>query len=153
MQISGTAQQPTITFQSSPALQDEQIASLLFGGTEDGAVAIAVPLSLSGELERLLLGSADEASHILVGLERILKPFGNVRIVPSFSDQSARGGVRGALRVEVNDRLSGLIQQNFSLTEDTRVVVEYSLSDDTLLRGIRDERGDLGAEVEARWKF
>ncbi len=31
--------------------------------------------------------------------------------------------------------------------------VEYFFADDIAIRGIRDERGDLGGEIEMRWKF
>jgi len=46
-----------------------------------------------------------------------------------------------------------LIQKNFSLTEDTKFELEYFFSDDITLRAIRDERRDIGGEVELRWKF
>ncbi len=85
-------------------------------------------------------------------LKPLLKPF-NIHLVPSFTDQTGRGGLRGAIEIDVNDRWRALIQKNFSLTEDTRFELEYLLSDDISLRGIRDERRDLGGEVEVRWKF
>ena len=61
--------------------------------------------------------------------------------------------MRGALEIEVNDRLRVVAEQNFSLTEDTSFEVEYAVSDDVTLRGIRNERCDVGGEVEMRWKF
>src|SRR5581483_3576363 len=82
-----------------------------------------------------------------------LKPFKNIHLVPSFTDQTGRGGLRGAIEIDVNERTHALIQKNFNLTEDTRFEVEYLLSDDITVRGIRDERKDVGGEVEMRWKF
>ena len=64
-----------------------------------------------------------------------------------------RGGLRGAIEIDVNDQLHGLIQKNFSQPEDTKFELEYLFSDDITLRGIKDEHGDLGGEVEVRWKF
>ena len=61
--------------------------------------------------------------------------------------------MRGAIEIDINDQLHGLIQKNFSQPEDMLFEVEYILSDDMTLRGIRDEHGDLGGEVEMRWKF
>ena len=61
--------------------------------------------------------------------------------------------MRGSIAIEVNERLRGLVQKNFSLPEDTRVEVEYSLSDDTIIRAVKDERGDAGGEIETRWKL
>ena len=57
------------------------------------------------------------------------------------------------LEININDRWKAILQKNFSLTEDTRIELEFLLSDDITLRGIRDERRDLGGEVEMRWKF
>ena len=97
------------------------------------------------------------ADHSSSRLDRSFKglfnPLKHIHLVPSFTDQTGRGGLRGAVEIEVNDRWRALIQKNFSLTEDTRFEVEYSLSDDVTLRGIRDERRDLGGVVEMRWKF
>jgi hypothetical protein len=86
-------------------------------------------------------------------LHALFRPFKSVSLVPRLSDQAGRGGVRGALSVEVNDRLRAMIENNVSLPEDTTFEVEYDLSDDTSFRVKRDERGDLGIEGEMRWKF
>ena len=77
----------------------------------------------------------------------------NVNLKPNFSDQSGRGGLRGTLEIVVNDRWRALIEKNFSLTEDTHFELEYILSDDITFRIIRDERRDVGGEVEMKWKF
>ena len=63
--------------------------------------------------------------------------------------------IRGqkALEITIDDRWRAVIQKNFSLTEDTKFELEFLLSDDITLRAIRDERRDLGGEVEMRWKF
>lgn len=84
------------------------------------------------------------------------KPFAkslNVHLIPSFTDQTGRGGLRGGIEIDVNDRCRALIMKNFSLTEDTRFEVEYVVTDDITVRGIRDERRDVGTEVEMRWKW
>jgi hypothetical protein len=73
--------------------------------------------------------------------------------VPSFIDQSGRGGLRGAIEIDISDRWRAVIQKNFSLTEDTRFELEYLLSDDISVRATRDIRRDLIGEVEMRYKF
>jgi Uncharacterized protein conserved in bacteria len=153
MSVTGTVGSPTIRFESSPSLTEEQIIGLLLGGSEDGSLSLALPTMVKTNIEHLLFGPAEESSAMQQSLKKLFKPLRNVKIVPSFSDQSGRGGLRGTLAIEVNDRLRGKIQQNFSLSEDILLEVEYSLSDDTLIRGMLDERGDLGAEIETRWKF
>jgi len=42
-------------------------------------------------------------------------------------------------------------KKNFSLQEDVLLELDYLLSDDVSVRGMRNERGDLGGEVEIRW--
>jgi hypothetical protein len=153
MTVDGTAKNSRITFDATPHLQEEQIIALLLGGSEDGSLFLAMPTSVMNSVERLIFGPAESASQFQRGLKSLFAPLKNLKITPSFSDQSARGGLRGSLVIDVNDRLRGIIEQNFSLSEDVVVQVEYDLSDDARIRAIRDERGDLGGEVEARWKF
>jgi hypothetical protein len=83
----------------------------------------------------------------------ILKPLRKITLVPSFTDQSGRGGLRGALDIDLSERWRALVQNNFSLSEDTKFEVDYLLSDDISIRGIRNERRDVCGEVEMRWKF
>jgi hypothetical protein len=111
-----------------------------------------MPLSSMGMVEKLIVGSSDEFTQA-DGLKNWLGPLQNVKIVPRFSDQTSRGGLRAALAIEVNENLSALIQQNFSLSEDTLIEVAYKPLDELTIRGIRDERGDFGGEVEARFTW
>ncbi len=153
MTITGSAHDPHIHFSSSPFLEQENILGLLLGGSEDGSLAFALPKPVMESVESLMFGTAATSSRMQEYLRSYLKPLRNIRFVPRFTDQSGRGGLRGAVAIEVNDRLKGMIEQNFSLSEDTRLEVEYALSDDIKIRGVKDERGDVGAEVETRWKF
>ena len=80
-------------------------------------------------------------------------PLKHVHLVPSFSDQTGRAGLRGAIEIDIGERWHALIQKNFSLSEDIRFEAEYAVSDELTVRGFRDEHRDIGAEVEFRWKF
>jgi len=153
LQIQGSAKKPTISFTSVPALPEEQIIGLLWGGSPDGSIYLAMSLSIMQAMERLIFGPEVVSHPLQQWLKNIFKPLGNVRFVPNFSDQTARGGIRGSLAIEVNDRLRAILKQNFDLPQDTMIDVEYDLSDDARIRGFKDERGDLGAEIEGRWKF
>jgi hypothetical protein len=153
MTVDGTAQHPRISFDSTPNLQEEQIIGLLLGGSEDGSLYLAMPTSVMTSIENLIFGPADSMTHFQRKLAHLFSPLKNLRIVPKFSDQTGRGGLRGALTIDINERLRGIVQQNFSLTEDVLLEVEYDLSDDSRIRAFRDERGDLGGEIESRWKF
>ncbi len=147
--VDGTARNPVISFQSTPSLQEEQIIGLLFGGAPDSSLSLVMPLSSMGMVEKLIVGSSDEFTQG-DGLKSWLGSLQNVKIVPRFSDQTSRGGIRGALAIEVNENLSALIQQNFSLSEDVLIEVAYKPLDELTIRGMRDERGDFGGEIEAR---
>lgn len=149
----GTLQTPEISLSSDPLLSEEQIITLLLSGSEEGILSTVVPALLMDKLQDLLFGNEESLALLNSYLSTILGPFTRIRFIPSFADQTARGGFRASIEVEVNDQLRGSIQKNFSLSEDVKYEVEYILSDDISMRAIRDERGDTGAEVEMRWKF
>jgi TamB, inner membrane protein subunit of TAM complex len=153
MTVTGSLKHPKISFESSPYLEEEQIITLLLGGAEDGSLYAVMPTALTHSIEGLLFGPGDTSSGLQRYLRNLFRPLKNVRIVPSFSDQTGRGGLKGSIAVELNDRLRGLVQKNFSLSEDTRFEIEYALSDDTIIRAAKDERGDVGGEIETRWKW
>ncbi len=53
----------------------------------------------------------------------------------------------------MSDNLHARVHKDFSKQEDFGVELEYHINDDMSVRGIKDERGDIGGEVEMRWKF
>jgi hypothetical protein len=151
--ITGSARNPKITFSTLPHLEQAQIITLLLGGSDDGSLYFLMPQVLTETLERLLFGSAEITSSIQKYLGMLFKPLKRISIVPKLSDQSGHGGLRGALEIEVNDRLRAALEKNLTFPEDTTFEVEYDISDDTQIRAMQDERGDLGFEGEMRWKF
>jgi len=153
LSVSGLLGQPEISLESSPPLTEEQIISLLFVGSEKESLNILMPALVMQNIKGIIFGSDQSPTGIRNAFGRLFKPFERIHLVPSFTDQTGRGGLRGALEIDVSDRWRTMIQKNFSLTEDTKVEVEYLLSDDVSLLGTRDERGDISAEVEMRWKF
>jgi hypothetical protein len=122
-------------------------------GAEDSSFNLLMPTLVMQNMQHIILGPAQSDSKLATYFNSLLKPLAFVRIVPRFNDESGRGGLRGAIEINVNDRLTGLIEKNFSLPEDTKFEVDYALSDDVSIRGIKDEHGDLGGEFEMRWKF
>ncbi len=146
--VGGSVNDPHITFDSVPGLQDEQIVSLLLSGTAEESLNVVIPSLVARNIETVLFGAARDTVA-----QSWLDPLKRIRIVPSFADQTGRGGLRGALEIDVSDHLHATIQKNFSLSEDTRVEIEYLVSDDIALKAIKDERSDIGGEVEMRFKF
>jgi hypothetical protein len=148
----GTLQDHHVLLDASPALTEEQIVSLLLVGSPEESLSAVVPALIMQNLKVALLGSGTGSSFLDSYFKQSRMPF-SIHLVPSFTDQTGRGGLRGGLEFLVNDRWRALIQKNFSLSEDTRFELEYAFSDDVGLRVIRDERRDLGGELEMRWKF
>lgn len=153
MQVTGSLLQHHLMFESTPPLTEQQIIALLLVGSEQESLNIVMPTLIMTNLASLVFGSLRSESMLERCFRRFMQPFKDIHIIPRFSDQTSRGGVRGAIDIEVNDRWRAMIQKNFNLTEDTRFELEYQISDDVQLRAIRDEHRDMGAEVEMRFKF
>ena len=153
LQVTGSLLNHHISLESSPPLTDEQIIALLLVGSQEQSLNVVMPALLMQNLKSMIFDSEQSPLKLNNSFKSWFKPFKNINLVPSFSDQTGRGGLRGAIEIELSDRLRTTAQKNFSLSEDTRFEVEYSLSDDVTLRGIRNERKDVATEVEMRWKF
>jgi hypothetical protein len=151
LQIEGSLLTHQITLGATPLLSEEQIVGLLLVGAEENSLNSMMPALIVQNLKNLIF-SNNQSSFFDKYFKPLLGSF-NINLIPSFTDQTGRGGLRGALEITLDDRWRAVIQKNFSLTEDTKFELEFLLSDDITLRAIRDERRDLGGEVEMRWKF
>lgn len=154
LQVTGSLSEHFVVLESTPPLTQEQIVGLLLAGAHDESLSAVIPALLMQNVTNLVFSSHQSGLSGL--LDRYVKPWMkqlNVNLVPRLSDQGGRGGLRGAIEINVNDRWRAMIEKNFSLTEDTRFELEYLLSDDVRFRVIRDERCDVGGEVEMTWKF
>lgn len=152
LSAAGSLNHHQIDFSSKPPLNNEQIIGLLLLGFEEASLSSIAPALLVNNIPNLLLGS-DPASLLQRSLDQLPDTFKRVHFIPSFNDQSARGGLRGNLEVEINDRWHASIRKNFNLQEDTHFALEYLLSDDISIKGIRDEHRDISSEVEMRFTF
>ncbi len=148
LSIGGTVEDPQLVFDSVPSLSEEQVMMLLLAGSEEESLNIVVPTLIMRTMENIIFGSSYRSRT-----DTWLEPLKRIKFVPWFTDQTGRGGFRGALEIEVSKRLRAIIEKNFSLTEDVAFEVEYLLTDDVSVRASYDERGDVGAEVEMRFKF
>lgn len=153
LQATGSLQKPTIILESTPELTEEQIIGLLLAGSENAKLQTDLFAMLEQNLHNIVLGSKDKLSKASSFLETIAKPFKYVQITPDFTDQSGRGGIKGTVSVNVNDQVRAQVQKNFNLQEDFSAQVEYFLADDVSIKGVKDQRGELGAEVEVRLKL
>ena len=151
LQVEGSLLSHHIALDATPPLAEEQIVGLLLVGSEEHSLNAMMPALIVQNLKNLIF-SNNQVSFFDKYFKPLLGTL-NINLVPSFTDQTGRGGLRGALEITVEDRWRAIIQKNFSLTEDTKFELEYLFSDDITFRAIRDERRDLGGEVEMRWKF
>lgn len=149
--VNGTLSAHDLRLQSAPPLTEEQIIGLLYTGSDQGVLGAVVP-SVEN-LASLFLKNDGRSSKNNTGKHSWRETLRHIHLVPSFTDQHGRGGLRGTLEVEINDRWRALMQKNFSLSEDTRFELDYAVSDDMCVRALRDERRDIGAEVEMKVKF
>ncbi len=151
LHVTGSLQDHMVMLESAPPLTEEQIVGLLLAGAHEESLQAIIPALLMQNVTNYIF-----SSHKSNFFDQYIKPWMkkiNVQLKPHFNEQSGRGGLRGALEITVNERWRALIEKNFTLTEDTRFELEYILSDDVTFRVVRDERCDIGAEVEMKWKF
>lgn len=151
--IGGTIKDPEVLLQSTPGLSEEQIILLLLTGSEQESLNVMVPSLVMRNVESILFGPSKSLGETSTVFSSWLKPLEKVTFVPRFNDQTGTGGFKGVLEVEVSKRLRAVLEKDFSLAEDTAAEIEYLASDDVSLKINRDERGDIGAEVEMRFKF
>jgi hypothetical protein len=151
LQVAGSLLNHHIMLNSTPPLSEEQIMTLLLVGSHETSLNNMIPALIVQNLKNLIF-THNQSTFLEKYFAPLLRPF-NINVIPSFADHTGRGGLRGMLEININDRWKAILQKNFSLTEDTRIELEFLLSDDITLRGIRDERRDLGGEIEMRWKF
>ena len=151
LHVTGSLLNHSVILESTPSLTEEQVVALLLVGSEEDSLNMIMPALIVQNMKNLIF-SSDQTAVLERYFKPWIKPF-TIHLVPSFSDQTGRGGLRGSIEIDVNDRWRALIQKNFSLTEDTRFELEYRLSDDVTLRGIRDERRDIAVEAEMKWKL
>src|SRR3990167_448884 len=152
--VTGSTQDPMINLKSTPALTDEQIGSLLMSGSEDISLSMLMPTLLSPYIKTFITGNRTSQKLASKRLAQIiLKPLRHIRLIPIFTDQTGRDGFRTALEIRASDRLHARIERSFTITEDTAFEIDYALTDDVHARIIKNELGDLGGEIEMRWKF
>lgn len=80
-------------------------------------------------------------------------PFKYVQITPNFTNQFEQEGIKGTLSLDFNKQLHAQIQKNFNLQDDLGVQVEYFVTDDINVKLVKDQRGELGSEVEVTLKL
>jgi hypothetical protein len=149
MYASGSLSKPNVQLSSTPALAHEQILSLLFAGAEGDSLNRILP-ALFAENLRAFVVDSDYNSYLSHAL---LKPLQYVHLVPKLIDNSGTRGFKGAVEVDMSDKWRAIIQKDLQAGTDPYLEVEYTASDDISIKAFRDERADVGAEVEFKFSF
>lgn len=153
LQVTGSLQKPTVILESTPELSEEQILGLLFTGSENATLQTDLPVMIMQNLNTILLGHRKPYDKTSMLIDTLSKPFKYVQITPDLTDQSGRSGMRAQISVPLGKQLKAQFQKNLTFDEDLSVEIDYLLSDDINLKLVRDQRGELGSEVEVRFKF
>lgn len=153
LHATGSLQKPTIILESVPELTEEQILNVLLSGSQETTLQKDLPAILLQNLNVVLMGSKRLPKKTSSWLTRLTRPFKYIQIAPDFTDQSGRGGIKGIVSVSLTEQLHAQFQKNFNLQEDFAFHVGYLLSDDIYLKVVKDQRGELGAELEVRFKL
>jgi hypothetical protein len=153
MNTTGSIQKPNVTLHATPELTEEQILGLLLIGSENTTLQADFPEMVMHNFNSVLFGGNKTLPKSKKFLEKLTRPLRYLQITPDFTDQSGRGGIKGTISVDIDKRFHAKIHKNFNLQEDFAFQVEYLLSDDINLRVMKDQRGDLGSEVEVKFKL
>lgn len=153
LQATGSLQKPNIILESSPELTDEQILGLIFAGSENATLQADLPLMLVQNLNSIVLGSNKLLPQGNKIFEKITRPFKYVQIIPNFTDATGRGGIKGVVSVNLSNQLKAQVQKNLNLQDDFSAQLEYALTDDINFKVVKDQRDELGSEVELRVKL
>jgi hypothetical protein len=142
LHVTGSLNNPKIILKSFPKLKKKQILALLVAGSKEASFKANVSQILQRNLGQLNTGNSL--------FKKIIQPFRFVQITPSFANQRSKGGLKGTLDIDLNDQLHTSIQKNFNLQDDLSFQVDYFVSDDINFQFLKDQRGELGAQVEVR---
>ncbi|MCK4650629.1 translocation/assembly module TamB domain-containing protein [Candidatus Babeliales bacterium] len=153
LHATGLLETPNIILESSPELTEEEILALLIAGSENASFRTDLPAILMQNLNNLIVGSKNILPESKGMFEILTFPFKYVQITPDFTSHFGRGGIKGTLAIDLSKQLHAQIQKNFNLQDDLGVQVEYFLTDDINFKIVKDQRGEVGSEVEVSLRF
>lgn len=152
--IDGSIYNPHLELSSIPRLTDDQLSSLLLTGSIKASLALGAPTLLLHNIQSFVQGA--KYQHPLEDyLSILLQPFRNIRIMPSISEEQNATGLRGGIEIDIHDRLHASVQKDLrtSTAEDAAIEIDYQITDDINIRGTKDQHGNMGGEIEMRWRF
>lgn len=151
--VTGTTAKPQLQLQATPTLSQAQISALLLVGSPDAALNAMAPALIVDNLKQLVVGSLEQSSNAKQRLSSLLEPLKHIKITPQLHENSGKKSLMGGIDIQLSDRLHASVHKDLTSESPATFDLDYEVVDDVSLRAVQDERGDLGAEVEMKWKF
>ena len=142
LHATGSLNNPKIILESSPKLKKKQILALLVAGSPDA--------SFKAQFSQILQRNLSNLNKKNSFLKKLTEPFRFVQITPTFANQEGKSGLKGSIDIDLNDQIHARLQKNFNLHDDLSFQVDYFVTDDINVQLLKDQRGELGAQVEVR---
>lgn len=146
----GTPQHIDLQLTSEPPLAETDILALLTVGATGQALTTGLSTVLPGRLSAFLTGRlAEEIGRGvggLVGVDRL-------DIEPVIGGAQRVGGPKVTVGKDVSKNLSVAYSTIVGSTQEDTVSMEYRLTDNISILGVRDERGDVGVDVKYSIRF
>ncbi len=151
MGLHGTPDKLTVNYRSDPPLPTSDIIALLALGRtrQDSGIVSNRPLSLDANTTNAILEQARNAT----ASSRVQRLFGGARIKidPQAGGlESSTSGARLTIEQQISNRLTLTYLTNVSQTQQQVIQVEYNLSRNVSLVGIRDSNSVVGFDVRVR---
>jgi translocation and assembly module TamB len=146
----GTPQHIDLQLTSEPPLAEPDILTLLTVGATGQALTTGLATVLPGRVSAFLTGRlAEEIGRGvggLVGVDRL-------DIEPVIGGAQRVGGPKVTVGKDVSRNLAVTYSTIVGSTQEDTVTMEYRLTDNLSILGVRDERGDVGVDVKYSIRF
>lgn len=151
LSLSGPADRFLLSLSSDPPLSEADILALLtvgqpskgLQGLEAGVGASEAASFITGKLQDVL----EERFRNIIGLDRF-------QVDPYVTRSSVAGGPRVTVgKSLLNGRLYVTYSANIGTTEEQVLRLEYKLSMNVYLIGVRDEQGQIGGDMKFHFEF
>lgn len=146
----GTPQHIDLQLTAEPPLAEPDILALLTVGATGQALTTGLTTVLPDRVSAFLSGRlAEEIGRGvggLVGVDRL-------DIEPLVGGAQRVGGPRVTVGKDVSRNLSVTYSTILGSAQEDTVTVEYRLTDDISILGVRDDRGDVGVDVKYSIRF
>lgn len=152
LHISGSMQNPLVTLESSPELPQEQIIGLLLTGKDD--------TSLQADIFNMIIKNVDHIMPIKHKdnkynsfIDNMSKTLKHIAISPYKTVDNEQTKLQGSVSIQLSEQLKAQIKKDIDFEKNFSAQIEYFLSDDVTLKVLKNQQGELGSEIEMRFKL